>query len=138
MVMEQGGYAANGLKHCVRPTDMAGECKECQGGHEGGVMEGLDARRIAAAEQCSWWGGGVLVATAFPCNDPLCAFKDSCTPCPITLTLPAGKSAGMILRQINPTAWKAAEQVSCRFPSCCLCMSVHLQTMSCVHTHKYT
>ncbi|KAI3425137.1 hypothetical protein D9Q98_008908 [Chlorella vulgaris] len=45
MVMEQGGYAANGLKHCVRPTDMA------------------------------------------------------------------GKSAGMILRQINPTAWKAAEQL---------------------------
>lgn len=23
-VMEQGGYAANGVKHCVRPADMTG------------------------------------------------------------------------------------------------------------------
>ena len=25
-VMENGSYAANGLKHCVRPVDMAGQC----------------------------------------------------------------------------------------------------------------
>ena len=24
-VMEQGGYAANGVKHCVRPADMTGQ-----------------------------------------------------------------------------------------------------------------
>lgn len=23
-VMEEGGYAANGIKHCVRPMDMSG------------------------------------------------------------------------------------------------------------------
>ena len=25
-VMEQGGYAASGVKHCVRPVDMSGKC----------------------------------------------------------------------------------------------------------------
>jgi len=24
-VMEQGGYAASGVKHCVRPVDMSGK-----------------------------------------------------------------------------------------------------------------
>lgn len=46
--MEEGGYAANGIKHCVRPVDMA------------------------------------------------------------------GKSAGLILRRINPAAWRQAEQAGHR------------------------
>ena len=25
-MMEQGGYAASGVKHCVRPVDMSGKC----------------------------------------------------------------------------------------------------------------
>lgn len=52
--MEEGGYAANGIKHCVRPMDMS------------------------------------------------------------------GKSAGMILRRINPRAWKDAEQARCPVAFCYL------------------
>ena len=29
-VMHSGGYAAAGLKHCVRPVDMAGEPPTCK------------------------------------------------------------------------------------------------------------
>lgn len=44
-VLEEGSYAANGIKHCVRPMDMAGKSAG-KGGAAGGWL------RERGAEGC--------------------------------------------------------------------------------------
>lgn len=42
--MEEGGYAANGIKHCVRPMDMSGKSA-------GLILRRINTQARAAAEQ---------------------------------------------------------------------------------------
>lgn len=46
-VMEEGGFAANGLKHCVRPMDMSGALRSVVGGVVRTTL--LDSKRWRAS-----------------------------------------------------------------------------------------